>query len=407
MHNASRACFFFIAAWIVPSRAIVCRSSRVRTELADIRQNLRDRLPPPRPFLAFRGGCSSSPRLESVGAALFSSFDWNTTSNPLEVSDAAEESETRVWNDGTDNSRSYSPYHLVWSPGVLPRMLVTTAVMMLVEWGRKVVFASPSIGSFPPLYPVSHCFFVGKTGANALSLVHWSSSNVLLPLGASACCLVQVAVNLAFAGAGCSGLNTLMGPFRGYFLGILLYVTLQSTTFWPIKTTIESCHGVGPGRYLSIFTIIGRWSIALLPEAVHFWNRWHQSKQSQDNIQRQGREGQLTEMQEFSVEIIVPTMGCVACIQKIVSSIQVDDEKKASDDFSRLSKIQRVTANLGIPLTESALQVTPPAKGGIVNAIISVPSASHTAAAIDRLVETIEQAGFPNCQIHTVKQIGP
>jgi hypothetical protein len=287
-------------------------------------------------------------------------------------------------------------------------MLVTTAVMMLVEWGRKLAFVSPSIGSIPPLYPVSQRFFVGKTGENALPLVHWISSNVLLPLGASACCLVQVAVNLAFAGAGCSGLNTLIGPFRGYFLGILLYVTLQSATFWPIKTTFESCHGVGPARYLIILTIIGRWSVALLPEAVHFWNRWHQNKQSQDNILRQKRESEMTEMQAFSVEIIVPTMGCVACIQRILSSIQEDHEKKASDDFStRLSKIQRVTANLGMPLTESALQVTPPSKGGIVNVIISVPDASRTAAAIDRLVETIERAGFPNCQVHAVKQISP
>jgi len=65
--------------------------------------------------------------------------------------------------------------------------------------------------------------------------------------------------------------------------------------------------------------IVLRWAIALLPEVLHLWNTKGQSGRNNNNTDQ----GEVTAMMRtVSITLNCPTMGCVACINKVNSSLQ-------------------------------------------------------------------------------------
>eukprot|EP00435_Cladocopium_sp_Y103_P008090 s789_g2.t1 len=155
--------------------------------------------------------------------------------------------------------RVRSEYHLLWSPGFV--------------WRTFVVFAF-----FLTLHMVPHC-----------PSMHWPQYasrcwDVLGPLMASACCALQLVMNLL--NAGCGKFNKILGPWRPFFLGCLMVTSLHSS---PLK------------RCTQLF-------LAFLPELLHLSTRRAQRRFRRFN--------------GVTLELRVPGMGCVACINKVTATLQ-------------------------------------------------------------------------------------
>lgn len=169
-------------------------------------------------------------------------------------------------NGGGENEPE--PYHLVWSPGFLAKVILTTSLLFLLR--RKSLMEA-----------LPNAFF------------SWPSlRNAALPLLASSCCIVQLLMN--FVAGGCLGLNKIFGPIRPYFLALLVFLT------------------GGNWRWNSFLSHSTRWVIALLPELLSFVNAW--STRRDRRLQK--------EVQGVKVRIEIPSMGCIACINKINTSLR-------------------------------------------------------------------------------------
>jgi hypothetical protein len=95
---------------------------------------------------------------------------------------------------------------------------------------------------------------------------------------------------------GCLGLNTVLGPIRPIFVSILLYQTIptfSSSSIVQIQRTFVS------------------WILTLMPEIVHLANQ-SKNMQNQSMITRTNNE----------VFLAIENMGCVACINKIESTLR-------------------------------------------------------------------------------------
>jgi hypothetical protein len=199
-----------------------------------------------------------------------------------------------VPTDDTETSaKDVLSYYLVISPRMMQKTIFSILVLALTrltigsfrERAMSLISSSPNIsGSF---------------------LLARIVQNVVLPLLSSACCAIQLIINAVAAG-GCAGFNKRLGPLRPYFLSILAYATVASydrSILWLRGTLI-------------------RWTIALLPEIVHFWNvgvgRRLQKSTSQQSLS--------DNTVEAVIEMTVPSMGCVACVQKIDSSLRQCDK---------------------------------------------------------------------------------
>lgn len=237
-------------------------------------------------------------------------------------------------------------YHLIWSTGAWKKLTVGTILLFVMN-------------TLVSVYPQANIF------QNALQWMSKSNfapafvSNILLPLMASACCLLQLWINL-LAG-GCAGFNTLLGPVRPYFLSILFYISL-TTGQWT------------SGKWYLL--TLSRWMVALSPEFLHLWNVWKEDNRSTAS--------EVTTMPfQATLKLDIPTMGCVACINKINSALQEDE---------RILEAHSALNPLG-------------AKGG--HATVRV--ASQTREELDQLFETIvksiENAGFEPCRIKSMELI--
>ena len=189
-----------------------------------------------------------------------------TTSSPLTITKAAVE-------DGSinENDRTSAKYHLIWSEKFGKRMLTSTVVWMMV-----------------------HYIFAKK-----LEKILFSTPKIVLPLLSSSCCAIQLLIN-TISGIGCAGFNTYLGPIRPILLPVLLLSTWKLLSQRSLEWTIISL------------------LLAFLPEMVDVWNKIRQIQQKQSYID------------DFSTSLPIsaklrlncPTMGCVACVNKIDSSIR-------------------------------------------------------------------------------------
>jgi hypothetical protein len=225
------------------------------------------------------------------------------------------------------------------------------------------------------------------TSSTSNASMGWISS-VVLSLLASSCCLIQVIANVLISTVGCLGLNTALGPVRPYFFALLLYVN---------ALTINK--GLSTFPQMAVRSII-----ALLPEGLHLWTNYrHQryrniktevveaedvpttvdgsSINSSDSVSEEpDNDGSIN----MVVELDVPTMGCVACINKIDSLMRQSQEQSTGSN-----KVRDVS---------SALHPDK-AKGGRTVVLLSVGSTEEAEEIGVSLVEQLDKLGFPGASI--------
>jgi hypothetical protein len=264
---------------------------------------------------------------------------------------------------GTSSSSSteVKSYYLIWSRGFWQRfvwMIATLWGMHLLQWDARLsqmvakywqVFSS----SFPvTALQSSQLFIAGGRFA----------PNVLLPLLGSSCCLIQLVINVLVGAGGCAGFNTILGPVRPLFLAILVMLNIVTGA--------------------SLRQSLWRYSIALLPEGVHFWNgyksrQWSNRVASITSNVSSERRGVCA-----TILVDIPTMGCVACIHKIESNLRSSAPNHVVTASSWLEKNQ---------------------KGGYAKLDVCVDSESELQVLSQSVVKTIENAGFLNSQVTNVE----
>ncbi|GAX28438.1 hypothetical protein FisN_4Hh371 [Fistulifera solaris] len=243
-------------------------------------------------------------------------------------------------------SSQLNTYHLIWSKGAWKKFTV----------GSISLFAVNTLFSF---YPQANIFqttldYLSKSQFEPLSTL---ATDIVLPFLASACCLLQLWINL-LAG-GCAGFNTTLGPVRPYFLSILFYITL-TTGRW------------NSGKWYLV--TITRWLVALSPELLHIWNVW-----SENNRQHVSSDVSAMPFQA-TLKLDIPTMGCVACINKINSALNTD------------GRILEANSELN-PLG---------AKGGYATVRVASQTREELDQLCEKIVQSIEKAGFEPCRIESM-----
>jgi hypothetical protein len=255
-------------------------------------------------------------------------------------------------SSSTENP-SASAYYLLWSPGFTKKLVLATCSLVL--WH--------SFGS-----PIRKEFFSTTINSAMIGLLRPLATifpNVVLPLLSSACCLIQILLN--FLVGGCAGFNSFFGPVRPYFLSLLGYLTFVSNP----KVSVSFL----------------RFSIALLPELLHFWNRYarFQWRRGATTISssKSAAAAEESPVIKATIQLNVPSMGCVACINKIDNSIRQAAPKNIEDSTSWLEPSRT--------------------KGGRCTVKLSVGSKEELDALTQLIINAIEGAGFGGCKLDSVE----
>lgn len=241
-------------------------------------------------------------------------------------------------------------YYLVFSPGFAKKFALTTAGLLL--------FRINGIDSIvEKLFLETYILFPAM-----LQGLFSFGSNFILPLLSSSCCLVQLLINIAVGSSGCAGFNSLLGPLRPYFLSLFVYLNAISK----------------PQAVQALL----RYSIALMPEFVHVWKSLTSSQWRRNHSSLGHKNGSIS----ATVQVKIPTMGCVACINKIESSLRKCAPANVVDATSWLDPNSK--------------------KGGSAKVKLSADSEEDLGALTTLVVQTIEGAGFGGCSIATVEVEG-
>ena len=272
-------------------------------------------------------------------------LSWGATPNvrrKTHFKSAKIEELARGGDESTHPSTSIS-YYLLWSGNMMKKTVISILIFGLV----RIVRSSLQIDYRLTL---------------SESIPRPLLENVFLPLLSSACCAVQLLINVVVGASGCAGFNKRLGPLRPYFLGLLATVVLPTLSRRPLRAMA------------AIF-------LALLPELVHVWNRSVSSrKTTAAELLPPADDANLSVMGE--VELDVPTMGCVACINKIDSSIRA-----------------RVAPNL--VACEAWLE--PSGKGGKAHVKFWAASPEEVHEIAERVTAAVQDAGFPTDGIPAIK----
>lgn len=252
-------------------------------------------------------------------------------------------------SDDTISNRGASDvlsYHLLWSPGVFQRTCISILALLALRLA-SLPFRNELAG-----------LAANSTNKNPIAFL---VQIVLVPFLSSACCGIQLAIN-AFVGAGgCAGFNKKLGPLRPYFIAILFVAT--ATTF-PTKSTAKWVQ----------YSLL-RWSVALMPEMVHLWNL--------HVVERVRLRDKATESNGIhaTIEMTIPTMGCVACINKIDSSLR---------------------SCAPTEIVEARSWLEPSGRGGraLVRGVASTREQAEELA--ESLVDAVEGAGFEPCLVDSI-----
>ncbi|KAI2504748.1 hypothetical protein MHU86_9684 [Fragilaria crotonensis] len=243
-------------------------------------------------------------------------------------------------------------YYLVWSPTFLPK---TFASFFLLLFARPFLAHRVALPAAP---------FVTAHRRGMMSILATSMEMILLPLLSSACCSIQLLINVMVGAGGCAGFNKHLGPLRPYFLGILLSVVVpmivtRNVMSWP-KLVVQ------------LF-------LAFLPELVHVWNSnpFHLAFGRLRSSTKEKTDSTLVHAQ---AEMVIPGMGCVACINKINNSLQQCEIVTGSEAWLEGS-------------------------GGKASVVYVVDSEAKAEDVAIQLANVVREAGFDQCLIGTVRTI--
>ena len=204
----------------------------------------------------------------------------------------------------------------------------------------------------------------------------WMIQKIALPLLSSSCCLIQLFLNLF--GFGCAGFNTFLGPSRPWFTSLLLSWTIMSYSFQKIW-------------FLSTFFT---WCLALLPEITHVYNinvqKQYLSTENEESSVKLD-DTSLDALIVANIEVDVPSMGCVACINKISASM-VPFTKKASND----AKVIGASAYLNEKSEERSK------RGGRVQFKVQGNSLDQVEEMVKDVTNAITESGF-NCVVSSIQ----
>jgi copper chaperone CopZ len=190
---------------------------------------------------------------------------------------------------------------------------------------------------------------------------------VILPLLSSACCGIQLVINALVGAGGCAGFNKYLGPLRPYFLALLFFMTATS---FPYRQSIAM---------VAIWTrySILRWFVALMPELVHLWN-----VHATGNIQRHADNDREAYKLFTTIEMMIPSMGCVACINKIDSSM-----RRCAPDH----------------IEEAKSWLEPSGKGGRALVRVTASTKQEVERLAQSLVDAVRDAGFQTCSLDSIR----
>jgi copper chaperone CopZ len=249
----------------------------------------------------------------------------NFSSTKRYISNADQSSNIAVANANNNSIK----YHLIWSQNFWKKTVVSTIIILLVDKRIPLYFAKP-------------CHQTRITA-------------VALPLLSSSCCAIQLLIN-ALSGWGCAGFNSILGPVRPILLSLLLFSTWKLSSKRPIGWTI-----------LSLF-------LAFLPELVHIFNliKTNQWKKRQISFQN-------NDVVTAKLQLQIPGMGCVACVNKIDASIR------------QCKSATRIVQE------KSWLNAPEMGKGGMAELIISASSDEEVDGIVKSVISAIREAGF-ECQ---------
>ena len=130
-----------------------------------------------------------------------------------------------------------------------------------------------------------------------LNALGWGALGLL----SSACCLFQLILNAM--SVGCAGFNTVLGPFRPYFLA--LAAVLQAWV-WTIEIDAQS-HGA-PADESVVFGSLLCAVLSFLPEALSLW------------VARRGDDVTMSD-DGAMLMLRVSGMGCSACTAKVQDAL--------------------------------------------------------------------------------------
>jgi len=287
--------------------------------------------------------------------------------------------------DTNSNVKSVKPagvtsaYYLLLSRKSLLRIVGSTALLLLLHF----ISPSPIQKNLIQINYLMHPTIQHHCHSSTVSSLTPKITQLSLPLLSSACCLVQLVLNIF--SIGCAGLNTFLGPLRPYFMGLLTYFTM--TPFLGPKLLSPKWFSLG----LS-------WGLAWLPELLHTFNNFRNGSNALDSSTRS-----TTFQKKVTVQIHVPTMGCVACVNKIQNSLNACLSEKLPADSSYKVDSWLVDKDAKIPTEFEGVRLE---KGGIAQIVLETPDEDHQgniqfSALINELslAKTIEEAGFKGSQV--------
>lgn len=207
--------------------------------------------------------------------------------------------------------------------------------------------------------------------------------NMGVPLLASSCCLIQLIINIV--AGGCAGFNTVLGPIRPFFVAFLLHLTINtarlSSLQWYGKTAL-------------------RWLIALLPEMVHVWNNAKVRREKPPLQHHQQQPSSYTSEPNaptMEVKVEIPTMGCVACINKIDAALrQVPYVMEASSSLNPFgAKGGYAVVKIAIPQSQTHDEV-------LASETETTTATTSLYTVMESLVAAVESAGFSGSQVESM-----
>mmetsp|Transcript_17093 Transcript_17093/g.25893 ORF Transcript_17093/g.25893 Transcript_17093/m.25893 type:complete len:325 (+) Transcript_17093:126-1100(+) len=251
------------------------------------------------------------------------------------------------------NSDSVISYYLLWSPTIMRKMIISLGILL----GGRFAFENW-------LSPYFLSFAVDTSNNTFVTVFKRLLQAIILPLLSSACCALQLLINVMVGAGGCAGFNKHLGPLRPYFLAVLLHTVIPKVLS---PTGQELDFAIIRLRTIQL-------SLAFLPEIVHLWN-------VKLGIQKVPKFATSHILPVYQVKLAIPGMGCVACINKINKTLR--QNPTVSDTKAWLNE----------------------EKGGSALVQYSVNSNVDAKRIAESLSEAVKAAGFDNCKIENLKQM--
>jgi hypothetical protein len=334
-----------------------------------------------------------------------------------------------------------SYYYLLWSPGFFKEYGIMSATLFGVymsgwdhrawkilsrQWTAVSAWVCCMIPAITASSTTSQPLLQRLPSMMKMIKIPSTIPNFVLPLLSSSCCIIQLAINMLVGAGGCAGFNTILGPVRPYLLAFLTYMNVMT------GATIKQW--------------IFRYVIAFMPEGVYFWNEYqklqwlkqapqhhHQQRRQQstsssssssassvlvgsaDNNSYTTGTRTTTANLQATVIVDIPTMGCVACINKIESNLRQQllsyygsssrssssssSNDDNSDDNSNNTNNDTTIQWIG---ATSWLETTTKKKGGRAKVDFYVDSPKDVTIISQKVVDIIEQAGFHGTTIYDI-----